>query len=338
MLTCILQLLSPEEYEERLEKTLAFAENYIENIGDTSDESLLLLRALEESKKYTALTGSNSVIGQTAVEYDKIGEAAGGNNESTQMIKEDEPKLYKHLTELSSDHLVIYPDKFECPICICDYEEMEGVILHDCLHVFCRDCLIHTIELSEAADVACPFRNEEYTCSSALLEYEIKALLSPEAYEIRLSKTLALAEASMVGTFHCKTPDCGGWCINDGSQVFCCPICSITNCINCKAIHEGITCSEYQIVKDGGDVSAKISEAALRDMVASGVAMECPNCNGVITKQTGCDSLTCTFCRAQLCWATKGLRWGPNGIGDTSAGCRCNVNGIKCHPLCSNCH
>lgn len=57
-----------------------------------------------------------------------------------------------------------------------------------------------------------------------------------------------------------------------------------------------------------------------------------------ITKVYGCDFLTCSMCKEEICWATRGPRWGPGGHGDTSGGCRCLVNSIKCHPACGNCH
>lgn len=55
-------------------------------------------------------------------------------------------------------------------------------------------------------------------------------------------------------------------------------------------------------------------------------------------KRDGCDSIICSMCKTHICWITKGPRWGPAGPGDTSGGCRCNVNRIKCHPNCNNCH
>lgn len=69
-------------------------------------------------------------------------------------------------------------------------------------------------------------------------------------------------------------------------------------------------------------------------------AMRCPKCQLILTKASGCDALKCPMCKVDICWATrgidlieiflklysklfffmqlKGLRWGPNGHGDTS--------------------
>lgn len=48
--------------------------------------------------------------------------------------------------------------------------------------------------------------------------------------------------------------------------------------------------------------------------------------------------MRCPMCATKLCWATRGPRWGPAGYGDISGGCKCYVNGVKCHPQCRGCH
>lgn len=55
-------------------------------------------------------------------------------------------------------------------------------------------------------------------------------------------------------------------------------------------------------------------------------------------KRTGCDWIKCIMCQTEICWATKMRRWGPAGVGDTSDGCKCKVDGKLCHPNCRNCH
>lgn len=58
----------------------------------------------------------------------------------------------------------------------------------------------------------------------------------------------------------------------------------------------------------------------------------------IVIEKSGCDWMQCTMCKTEICWATKGPRWGKFGKGDTSGGCRCKVDGKKCHPSCGNCH
>ena len=46
-------------------------------------------------------------------------------------------------------------------------------------------------------------------------------------------------------------------------------------------------------------------------LVQRGEAMLCPTCRIVVQKKDGCDWIRCTVCRTEICWVTKGPRWGP---------------------------
>jgi RanBP-type and C3HC4-type zinc finger-containing protein 1 len=47
-------------------------------------------------------------------------------------------------------------------------------------------------------------------------------------------------------------------------------------------------------------------------MIKRGEALECPACHVVLLKKWGCDFVKCTYCKTEICWITKGFRWGPN--------------------------
>ncbi|XP_073930601.1 ranBP-type and C3HC4-type zinc finger-containing protein 1 isoform X4 [Castor canadensis] len=205
-----------------------------------------------------------------------------------------------------------------------------------------RDCLQGTIRNSREAEVSCPFIDNTYSCPGKLLEREIRALLPPEDYQRFLDLSVSLAETRSAFSYHCKTPDCKGWCFfEDDVNEFTCPVCFHVNCLLCKAIHEHMNCKEYQddlALRAQNDVAARQTTEMLRVMLQQGEAMHCPQCRIVVQKKDGCDWIRCTVCHTEICWVTKGPRWGPGGPGDTSGGCRCRVNGIPCHPSCQNCH
>ncbi|GAB6020322.1 RanBP-type and C3HC4-type zinc finger-containing protein 1 [Chamberlinius hualienensis] len=73
-------------------------------------------------------------------------------------------------------------------------------------------------------------------------------------------------------------------------------------------------------------------------MVQKGEAMKCPSCEVIVMKKWGCDWIVCSICKVEICWVTKGPRWGPKGRGDLSGGCKCGVNGVRCQPKCNYCH
>uniref|UniRef100_A0A8C7Z3B7 RanBP-type and C3HC4-type zinc finger-containing protein 1 n=1 Tax=Oryzias sinensis TaxID=183150 RepID=A0A8C7Z3B7_9TELE len=234
---------------------------------------------------------------------------------------------FARLVMMDGQDLVPNPDPVDCRICYMDLPSGQGVLLRECLHCFCRDCLRSVIMLSEEPEVSCPYRDDAYSCDGVLQEREIKALVSAEEYERWLQRGLSMAESRCEGSYHCATPDCLGWCVSHVSFL--------------HAIHEGMNCKQYQddlAVRAINDSAARRTTHLLMTLVQSGEAMYCPQCGIIVQKRDGCDWLRCTVCHIEICWVTRGPRWGPKGPGDTSGGCRCNVNNQKCHPKCQNCH
>lgn len=126
-------------------------------------------------------------------------------------------------------------EPFDCAICIMSFEVGDGVVLRDCLHTFCKDCIRSTITYSEDAEVKCPYIDDTYTCESLLQDREVKALLTKEEHDDHLAKSLRVAENKIQNSFHCRTPNCKGWCIyEDNVNQFKCPICSLVNCLTCR--------------------------------------------------------------------------------------------------------
>ena len=61
------------------------------------------------------------------------------------------------------------------------------------------------------------------------------------------NRGLQIAENADVHSFHCRTPNCKGFCFyDDDVNEFTCQVCNKKNCILCKAIHEGMNCQQYQ--------------------------------------------------------------------------------------------
>lgn len=141
---------------------------------------------------------------------------------------------YQELVNLEISDTVPNLEKFECTICFMDIEARGGVCLRDCLHIFCKKCLENHIKFSDDAEVKCPFINEVYSCQSNLQEREIRGLVTKDEYENHLSRSIQQAENKIENAFHCKTPNCKGWCIfEDTTNSFRCPVCTIINCITC---------------------------------------------------------------------------------------------------------
>ncbi|XP_064410058.1 ranBP-type and C3HC4-type zinc finger-containing protein 1 [Latimeria chalumnae] len=259
-----------------------------------------------------------------------------------QAIERERLQNYQNLLRTDREDLVPNREEVECRICYLEMAPGEGVLLRECLHCFCRECLRQVIKTSEEPEVACPYRDDLYACDSKLQEREIRALVCAEEYRKFLERSLKVAESRSENSYHCKTVDCRGWCVyEDTVNEFHCPICQRLNCLICKAIHEGMNCRQYQDnlqIRALNDVAARQTTEMLNFLVQTGEAMFCPKCAIIVQKKDGCDWIRCTVCQTEICWVTKGLRWGPAGPGDVSGGCRCNINGQRCHPRCQNCH
>ncbi|XP_070496911.1 putative leucine-rich repeat-containing protein DDB_G0290503 isoform X3 [Chironomus tepperi] len=248
---------------------------------------------------------------------------------------------YQELVSLEISDTVPNVDKFECAICFLEIEPKAGVCLRECLHMFCKICLEHHVKYSDEAEIKCPYIDDTFSCPCLLQEREIRGLVSKDEYEKHLSRSIRLAENSMENTYHCKTPNCKGWCIfEENLNTFKCPVCTIVNCITCGAIHDGLNCKQYQdhLVRDTDNESINQTKKLLQELIDKDEAMNCPTCHIFLLKKWGCDWLKCTFCKTEICWVTKQTRWGPGGKGDISGGCKCGVNGKKCSPKCTYCH
>lgn len=75
---------------------------------------------------------------------------------------------YMELVNLDSADLIANVDPFECPICFGQFNQYEGIVLRDCLHSFCKECLVNTINYCEEAEIKCPYMDTTYSCESTV--------------------------------------------------------------------------------------------------------------------------------------------------------------------------
>ncbi|XP_061728191.1 ranBP-type and C3HC4-type zinc finger-containing protein 1-like [Cydia pomonella] len=297
----------------RLEDSSSVAQNNMVYIDLDTEANQDLNQVIEETK---AIDKYVEDINQNVIQANVENEASD---------------VYAELVLLEQRALVLNAEEIECGVCMDNYQPGQGVVLRECVHAFCKECLSDVVKHSEEPAVSCPAMG----CPGFLEEREIRALVSPEEYERWLAKGLAAAESGARNAFHCRTADCQGWAMCDPDVTrFLCPVCDVINCVICQAIHENETCEEH-LAKQKSDEKTK---TYLDSLLSRGEAMQCPQCSVIITKQLGCDWIKCTACKTEICWATRGRRWGPRGRGDTSGGCRCRVKRKKCHPSCRDCH
>lgn len=125
-------------------------------------------------------------------------------------------------------------ESFECIICCRKIRKGSGVVLRNCLHKFCKSCLVSTIVNNEDVNIQCPHMDSHSSCTEYIQDQEIRALLKKTQLKNYLERSLRLAETTG-DTFHCKTVNCVGWCyIENMPTEFICPCCQCVNCIHCE--------------------------------------------------------------------------------------------------------
>ncbi|PAA53161.1 hypothetical protein BOX15_Mlig014046g1, partial [Macrostomum lignano] len=269
------------------------------------------------------------------------------HGEFLKFTERERERNFRELMNLTQGSLIPVPAQqgFECPICLCDVggddddgDGIRGLRLRECGHEVCENCLRDHALNSDRLPVICPCE----PCQQTVTEAELKELLTDEQLARLQRLGLRQAEAVITNAFHCVTPNCEAFVeLVDNVNEFECEVCQEHNCVTCRASHKDLTCQQYQDDlrrRAENDENAKLGLQKLEDMLQSGEAMKCPKCQVFLSKREGCDWLMCSVCRTEICWATRGPRWGPGGQGDTSGGCRCRVNNKRCHPNCMNCH
>lgn len=143
--------------------------------------------------------------------------------------------LYKQLLSLEEDGgLIMSLEPFDCDICTNTIQLADGIILRNCLHRFCKECIERTIIYSEHVDIKCPYFENNNSCEGKLQDREIRAAVSPDDYDKYLRRGLRFARSTIKGTVVCNAADCEGWCICDEEiNEFTCPQCSKINCVPC---------------------------------------------------------------------------------------------------------
>lgn len=153
-------------------------------------------------------------------------------NHINKAFEPSDGQLYEELKDMESQLTILQStENFECEICATDVEAADGMMLHECLHQFCIDCVRSTIKHTDDIQILCPNND----CNAAVSDREIRSLLTQSEFDKYMEKTLRVAETTIPNSYHCKKPNCNGWCIvEDVINFFQCPSCGSLNCLPCQ--------------------------------------------------------------------------------------------------------
>lgn len=142
--------------------------------------------------------------------------------------------LFKELVVLNKLQIVENREPFECGVCLTECKPYMGVILTECLHIFCKECISSIVEMTTNVVVQCPFRNDQYSCDKVIQHREIKQIVSQEVFDKFLQKSISITMQGVKEASNCQSADCSGWFYVEGGTYFKCPLCQKINCCLCK--------------------------------------------------------------------------------------------------------
>ncbi|ESK90301.1 ring finger protein [Moniliophthora roreri MCA 2997] len=191
-----------------------------------------------------------------------------------------------------------------CPVC---FGQVELPVSLTCGHSYCRGCLVNYLEAAKDHrffPLTC--LGDEARCSMALPISLARDILPLGEFDALVEAAFAAHVDSHPKEFHyCPSPDCMQvYRPAPAGAVLQCPSCLIRICPECHVeYHEGFGCPE----KDGG-------ERLFREWMDKNDVKRCPGCKVPIERSEGCNHVTCTRCRAHICWVCLETFPGGEGI------------------------
>lgn len=157
-----------------------------------------------------------------------IEHASGDSNET---IEGNNTQFYDELVKMEEKLVTINnPEPFKCEICFDDVKALDGIMIRECLHQFCIECVRHTIISCDESVVKCP----AIGCICSIQDSEARAVLTQAEFDTYADKLLRIVEKTIPKSYHCKKPNCDGWYIvEDGVNTFTCERCQSKNCLAC---------------------------------------------------------------------------------------------------------
>lgn len=180
--------------------------------------------------------------------------------EKPEHLKEDnEPKFnpylrhqrgnFKEKSFMDDDNDVVpNHDEFDCPLCLRKCLPNDGVVLRDCIHSLCKNCIRQNIINNLNPQIKCPFKLD-YVCESILQHREIRGIVGQDFYDEYVARiTLSIQKDKNI--FNCRNENCIGYGLIDRQQTsFECDECKTINCVLCRDIHNGMNCEEFKKLK-----------------------------------------------------------------------------------------
>lgn len=203
------------------------------------------------------------------------------------------------------------PDTSRCLICLEDYPPASFAGILRCAHPVCEPCLIslweHAVTVDSEPFPRCPMPG----CGSYASDATCASLLSPKTLRrLRQLRGLRPARAADGRRMYCDAPGCfeqlppppppaPGADANEpeapDANTSTCPACGATQCARCGGRgHPGTKCPVPLVCE---------RQARMYRAYAVGRVSACPRCGVHVTRDGGCDQMSCARCRHTFTFA-----------------------------------
>ncbi|KAG2387117.1 hypothetical protein C9374_002152 [Naegleria lovaniensis] len=183
------------------------------------------------------------------------------------------------------------------------FNENVSLIKNDiCGHEFCEDCWRSYIEssISQGLLNGSKINCMAFGCNATITEEFMMSFVSEKFNEMFLKTKIDLFVANNHRLRWCVTPHCG-YCIKklcDETLYYVHCNCDAEFCFHCgEEPHFPATCEMLQkFCKYGQDISRNVE-------FIKNTSTQCPGCKVFISKNQGCDQMTCSLCRTRFCYS-----------------------------------
>ena len=197
----------------------------------------------------------------------------------------------------------------ECPVCLCEVESHYIYRLEYCGHAFCESCIKGLMEHG-AKDKNFPIQCAKDGCNKDIVVKDIFALVGTS-----MDQLSPFIKASIDGYAlthsnelkYCIKPDCNMVYRVKQGNVGVCGKCHIKICTLCDSeYHPSMSCEFYRKLKGKlkWETSDEYSKETWLEEDRTSRAL-CPKCKNGIEKNGGCRLVSCTQCKARICWICK---------------------------------
>lgn len=126
--------------------------------------------------------------GMTCAQYIQkyVGDMDAGRLEDP---KEKE-KRYRELVAAYQQECIPTTEEFECPRCLVEVEIGTGIILRNCFHSICKECVANAAKESASTKVLCPYDKDNVKCTMEMLSLDIQACMTKDDYAAHCLKPL----------------------------------------------------------------------------------------------------------------------------------------------------